>query len=473
MSDDRNDLATGGLTHEALPHWSARAAQWAAQYHAGLRDQPVRAMCKAGDTLAALDAAPPETGCAMAEIFADFERLVPQGLTHWQHPRFFAYFPANAAPASMLAEQLVSAMAANAMLWETSPVATEMEMRMVDWLGQALGLGQGRHGLIQDGASGATLCAVLTMRERALRWQGLRGGLSAHPRLRIYASAEAHSSIEKAVRLAGIGSDNLVQVALGETRGMDPEALRDAIAADRAAGHLPAGVIITAGGTSTGAFDPVKDVITVAQEAGLYTHLDAAWSGSAMICPEFRPLWEGAAQADSLVMNPHKWLGANFDCAVQFLKDPQPQIDTMRLRPAYLDGRDADAMPNFSEWSMPLGRRFRALKLWFLLRAHGLEDLRTRIRNHVAWTQMAADRLAKRDGFVITTAPRLALFTFHYRSDAETTALLQRINDAGTIYLTRSIVDGREVIRFSVGQFATQWADIETALRVIEDCAQS
>jgi aromatic-L-amino-acid/L-tryptophan decarboxylase len=243
-------------------------------------------------------------------------------MTHWQHPRFFAYFPANAAPASMLAEQLVNAMACNALIWQTSPAATEVEQVMVDWLRQAVGLPEGFVGTIHDSATNATLSAVLTMREKALGWRGLEDGLSAGPTLRFYASAETHSSVDKAIRVAGIGQRNLVKVATDADRAMTGAALRAAIAADRAAGMVPAGVILCAGGTSVGAFDRIGDCIAVAKAEGLPVHVDAAWAGSAMICPEFRPLWAGIEGADSVVFNPHKWLGAQFDCSVQLLRDP-------------------------------------------------------------------------------------------------------------------------------------------------------
>lgn len=459
------------MKHSDLPHWSARAAEWAATYHDTIRDRPVRPDVTPGDTLAQLATAPPETPTPMAEIFADFEQIVPGAMTHWQHPRFFAYFPSNAAPASMLGEQLANAMSAQCMLWQTSPAATEMEIRMVDWLRQALGLPDGFVGTIQDSATTATFCAILTMRERALGWAGLEDGLAGGPRLRIYASVENHSSIDKGVRLAGIGQRNLVKIASDATGAMDVDALRDAITADRAAGFLPAGIVACAGGTSTGAFDRIADVIAVARDEGLYSHVDAAWSGSAMICPEFRALWAGVEGADSIVFNPHKWLGTNFDCSIQFLANPTPHVKTLGLRPAYLETAGQEDIINFNEWTVPLGRRFRALKLWFLLRAHGLEDLRARIRNHVAWTEMAAAEVAKWDGFEIVTPPRLALFTFAAGDNARTEALLEAVNADGRIYLTQTMLGGRYVIRMTIGQFDTTEDDVRFALAVIREMA--
>jgi aromatic-L-amino-acid decarboxylase len=449
------------MDHEDLRRWSKRTADWAADYHATLRDRPVRAATKPGAVRAALPAAAPETPEAPEAIWADFERLVPENMTHWQHPRFFAYFPANAAPASIWAEQAANAMAAQCMLWQTSPAATEIEEVMVGWLVRALGLPEAWRGTIHDSATTATLCAVLTMRERATGWAGNAEGLAGQPRLRLYASAETHSSVDKAARLSGIGQANLVKVPTDPGRAMDPAALAAAIAADRAAGHVPAGVILCAGGTSTGAFDRIGESVAVAKAAGLPVHVDAAWAGSAMICPEFRPLWAGVEAADSVVFNPHKWLGAQFDCAVQLMADPAPQVRTLGLKPDYLQTLGAGAVTDFNDWTVPLGRRFRALKLWFLLRAEGLEGLRARIRAHVAWAGEAAVAIGDLPGVEIVTPPSLALFSFALAAgEAATEALLRRLNDDGRVYLTQTRVGGRLAIRVSVGGWATTRDDV-------------
>lgn len=460
------------MTLEDFRNWSRRIADWSATYLDGLRDRPVRAQTAPGAVFDALPVTPPEDATSMEAIFADFEHLVPDAMTHWQHPRFFAYFPANAAPASMLAEQLVTTMAPQCMLWQTSPAATEMETRMIDWLRQAVGLPEGWRGVIQDSASSATLSAVMTMRERALDWRGIRSGLAGEAAPRIYASAQTHSSVDKACWVAGIGQDNLVKIATDSDYGMDPAALRAAIAADRAAGHLPAGVVLCVGGTAIGASDPVAAILAIAQEEGLYTHIDAAWAGSAMICPELRHIWAGAERADSIVFNPHKWLGAQFDCSVQFLKDPTDQLKSLTLRPDYLETPGLDDVVNYSEWTIPLGRRFRALKLWFLIRAYGLEGLRTRIRNHIAWAREACDAIAALPGLEIVTEPRFSLFTFALADgDAATADLLERINADGRTYLTQTRHDGRYVIRFQVGQFDCTRADVMEAVSVIGELA--
>ena len=456
------------MNHDELNHWSKRAADWARDYHAGLRMRPVHAQTSPGETAAKLPTHAPEMAEPMEQIFADFESIVPGATTHWQHPRFFAYFPANASPASMLAEQLANAIAGQAMLWQTAPAANEIEAVMIGWLRDALGLPDGFTGTIHDSATTATLSAILTMRERALDWQGNKEGLSGLPRLRLYASGETHSSIDKSARIAGIGQDNLVKIPTTANHAMDTNALDAAIRADLAAGFLPAGVIGCVGGTSIGATDDIAATIAVAKAHNLYTHVDAAWAGSAMICPEFRHLWDGINGADSIVFNPHKWLGAQFDCAVQFLADAAPQINTLGLRPEYLNTLGQDEVTNYNEWTVPLGRRFRALKLWFTLRAYGLEGLRGRIRNHIKWAQECHDSIAALPDFKITTAPALSLFTFRYKdSDAQTEALLARINDDGRIYLTQTRHAGQFVIRMQVGQFDCTREDVMMVPKVL------
>jgi aromatic-L-amino-acid decarboxylase len=451
--------------------WSKHIADWGAQYHKTLRGRPVRAQTKPGEVASQLPAHPPQTPEDMATILADFENIVMPGMTHWQHPRFFAYFPANAAPPSMLAEQLVNTVAAQCMLWQTSPAATEVEGLMVDWMRQALGLADGFTGVIQDSASSATLSAVLTMRERATGYTGNRVGLSQKGQLRVYCSDQVHSSIDRAAWVAGIGQDNLVKIAGGgDLYGMDAIALDVAIQADIAAGHTPAGIIAITGGTGVGACDDLGPILQVAKSHDLYTHLDAAWAGSAMICPEFHAqFWTDADGFDSIVFNPHKWLGAQFDCSIQFLRDATPQLNTLKIEPEYLK-TTGDAVTNYSEWTIPLGRRFRALKLWFLIRSYGLEGLQTRIRNHVAWAAELCEAIRAMDGFEITTDPILSLFSFRCPGDdAMQQRLVDAINEDGQVYLTQGAFQGRKIIRVQVGQFDTTRVDVMMVQAVIHD----
>ena len=457
--------------------WSRKAADWGVEYRAGLNGQPVRARAAPGDIARQIAAQPPLAGESMEAIFADFENIILPGMTHWQHPRFFAYFPANAAPVSVVAEYLVSAMAAQCMLWQTSPAATELEAKVLDWLRQAIGLPEGFSGVIQDSASSATLAAVLTMRERALAWNGNKAGLAANPAVRVYASTQVHTSIDRAIWVSGIGEQNLVRVpSSGPLKSMDVSALEAAILADKAEGLLPAGVIACTGGTSTGACDNIADVVRVAHRHGLYVHVDAAWAGSAMICEEFRSFWAGVEEADSVVFNPHKWLGAQFDCSAHFIRSPEDLVKTLAIQPEYLKTHGRDGIVNYSEWSVPLGRRFRALKLWFLLRYHGLEGLRAVIRNHVRWSKGLAERLRKEPGFEIVTEPVLSLFSFRHTGgadrDAHNIALVNAINEDGRIYLTQTRVDGAIAIRFQAGSFEMTEADIDIAFEAITENAR-
>ncbi len=460
--------------------WGRRISDWAQDYHLTVGERPVRAQTRPGDILNALPVAPPDAPEDMETVFRDFENIVMPGITHWQHPRFFAYFNANAAAPSVLAEFLVSAIAPQCMLWQTSPAATEMETRMMDWLRQSLGLPSGFEGVIQDSASSATLATVLTMRERALNWTGNISGLAGNPQLRVYCSAEVHTSVDRAIWVSGIGQHNLVRVPIsGDWRGMDPEALDAAIRADKAAGLTPAGVILCVGGTGTGATDPVDACLQIAQAHGLYTHVDAAWAGSAMICPEFRHYWSGIERADSIVFNPHKWLGVQFDCSAHFLRNPDDLVRTLAIQPEYLKTHGHDGIINYSEWSVPLGRRFRALKIWFLLRTYGLEGLRERLRNHVRWSEALHDKLAATPGFEITSTRMWSLFTFRHAPrgaselDDLNLRLVNAINDDGRIYLTQTRVDGNLVIRFQAGQFETTEADVMMAYDVITEIAEA
>ena len=449
------------------------ATEWGSNYLLDLQNKPVRPNIEPGSVASLLPDAPPEEAEDPEVIFSDFEKIVPNAMTHWQHPRFFAYFPSNASVASIVAEQLVNTIAAQCMLWQTSPAATEIEEVMVQWLRSALGLPKHFSGTIHDAATTATLSAVLTMRELALDHKGLEKGLFEQKPLRIYSSAQTHSSIDKAVRLSGIGQNNLVKIKTDNTFAMRSDLLEKAILDDIANDLKPAGIIICIGGTSIGAFDDVKSIIKIAKKYKLYTHVDAAWAGSAMICPEYRLLWEGVEEADSIVFNPHKWLGAQADCSVQFLSNPTAQINTLGLRPDYLQTLEQDEVTNFNEWTIPLGRRFRALKLWFLLRAYGLKGLREIIRNHIKWVEELEEKLNSDSKFKVITNSRLALFTFQYVPVGEdanqaTEELLKRINNDGTIYLTQTTHEGKFVIRMTAGQFYCTREDILTVYDVLK-----
>ena len=457
--------------------WAHKAADWSANYLETVSQRPVRAQTAPGDILAQLAATPPEEGEAMEAIFADFENQLMPGMTHWQHPRFFAYFPANSSPPSLIAEQLTATLAAQCMLWQTSPAATELETRVIDWLRQMIGLPDGFSGCIQDSASSATLCAILTARERALNWRGNTQGLSGHPPIRIYCADQVHSSVDKAMWVAGLGQDNLVKLPTDATGALMTGRLQAAIDEDRQAGLLPAGIVACIGSTSVGASDDIAAIAAIAKAQNLYLHVDAAWAGSAMICPEYRHMMAGAEKADSFVFNPHKWLFTNFDCTAHFVRDPQDLVRTLAIRPDYLKTGGRGGLVNYSEWSVPLGRRFRALKLWFVIREFGVEKMRAILRQHIAWASELAAKIDTSADFELTTSPVLSLFTFRYAPkdtrdlDGLNAALLEAINDDGRIYLTQTQHNGNYVIRFQVGQTDTRQDDVTLAWEVIREIA--
>lgn len=455
---------------------------WMADYLAGIEDYPVRSSAAPGGILARLPAAPPEAGEPMEEIFADFRSVVMPGITHWQHPSFFAYFTANSSPPSVLAEMLTATLAVQGMVWQTSPAATELETRVMDWLRQMIGLPEGFAGVIHDTASVATLSALLVARERALDWQGNDQGLGAAGRMTIYGSEEAHSSLDKAVRIAGFGQENLRKIPVDAEGALRPEALAEAIAADRAAGARPVAVMATLGSTGRGSFDPLAAIGAICRRERLWLHVDAAWAGSALLLPEQRWMIEGIEDADSFVFNPHKWLFTNFDCTAFFLRDAAALTRTFSILPAYLKTREGDAVINYRDWGIQLGRRFRALKLWFVIRSYGLEGLRAKIADHISWAKALAAEIEAAPDFELLAPCHLALVCFRYRPagtepgaklDALNTALLERLNDSGRLYLSPSTLGGATAIRFNIGQTSTQWHHIEAAWQTIRDTARA
>ncbi len=444
---------------------------WIADYMDGVKDYPVRAQVKPGEVRAQLPASAPEHGEPFDCMMQDFQQIIMPGITHWQHPRFFAYFPANVTPPSILAEMLVNALGVNGMLWETSPAATELEEQMINWLKGMLVLPRAWSGVIQDTASSATFCAVLAARERATGWQSNETGLGDAPKLAYYTSAEAHSSLEKAVKMAGLGKAAVRLVPVDTDHAMQPKALADMMAADRAAGIIPAMVMATVGSTSVGAVDPLQAIGIIARANEAYFHVDAAWAGSAMICPEFRPMLNGIEGADSFVFNPHKWMGVQFDCSAHFVSDHDTLVRTLTILPAYLETREGSDVTNYRDWGIQLGRRMRALKLWFTVRFYGVDGLRAVIRNHVAWAEKLAQIIRSEPDFEIVTGPNLSLLTFRFTPkglddaalDILSDKLLEGINDDGYTYLTRTLVAGRPVIRFQIGQSKCSEADVLAA----------
>jgi aromatic-L-amino-acid decarboxylase len=458
-----------------------QVVDWIADYMDGVKDYPVRAQVKPGEVRARLPAEPPLTGEPFSALMHDFQDIILPGITHWQHPRFFAYFPANVTPPSQLAEMLTNALGINGMLWETSPAATELEEQMMEWLIGMLQLPSTWSGVIQDTASSATFCAVLAARERATGWMVNDVGLKDAPVLAFYTSAEAHSSLEKAVKMAGLGKSAIRLVPTDDDHAMKPAALASMMEADRAAGIVPALVMATVGSTSVGAADPLQAIAVIARANKAYFHVDAAWAGSAMICPEYRHLLDGIEGADSFVFNPHKWMGVQFDCTVHFVRDKDTLVRTLTILPAYLETREGSEVTDYRDWGVQLGRRMRALKLWFTIRTYGVDGLQAMFRNHVTWAHDLARQIRSETDFEIVTGPNLSLLTFRYKPPGVSGAnlgdlsdrLLQTVNDDGFTYLTRTLVDGQPVIRFQIGQVQVTRDDVMAAWDRVAEIARN
>ena len=445
-------------------------SDWMADYLASVEQYPVRSQVQPGEILAEIPESCPERGEAMEGIFGDFQKKILPGVTHWQHPRFFAYFTGNSSPPSVLAEMLTATLGAQCMLWETSPAGTELEQRMMEWLRELCGLPETFTGCIQDSASAATLCGIIAACERATSGRASKEGLAGGPPLIVYASEEAHSSVEKGARIAGVGSQNVMKIPTRDDHGMDPAALSAAIREDRSAGRLPACIVACFGATGLGSIDPLREIAKIAQEEDIHLHCDAAWAGTALILPEVRPLADGIEHVDSLVFNPHKWMFTNFDCSAFYMRDPSLLARALSLTPTYLESAVGDETPEYRDWSVALGRRFRALKLWFVLRSYGAEGLRKMVRNHIQWTEDLAALIRETPDFELATEPSLALLTFRFappwaKTDDELDAvnedLLRLVNDDGFLYLTKTKANGRIVIRFLIGQTYTTWRHVE------------
>ena len=452
---------------------------WMADYLETIERHPVRAQVKPGDIAGKLPASPPEQGEDMQRIFADFQSIVLPGITHWQHPSFFAYFPANSSPPSVLAEMLTATLGAQCMLWQTSPAATEMETRMLDWLRQMVGLPEGFSGVIQDSASSAILCAILTAREKATGWRANEEGVNG--RFTVYCSDQTHSATEKDARVAGIGRQNVRKIAVDGNFALRADALDAAIAEDRRSGATPICVVASLGTTGVGAMDPLRAIGEICRRHGVWLHVDAAWAGSALILPEYRGLLDGIEHVDSLVFNPHKWLFTNFDCSAHYVRDPDALVRTLEILPAYLNTREKGHVIDYRDWSVPLGRRFRALKLWFVIRSYGVAQLRKMVAAHIDMARELEAWIREAPDFEMAAPRSLALVNFRYCPpdvqdpqllDRLNERLLETLNDSGKLYLTQNRVRGRFVIRFSIGQTYTRHSHVQAAWRAVTQTAR-
>ena len=466
------------MTPEEFRRRGKELVDWIADYHGRVEDLPVLSPVKPGEIRAQLPPHPPDRGESFDAMLADVEKIVLPGVTHWQSPNFFAYFPSNSSGPAVLGELLSAGLGVQGMLWATSPACTELETHVLDWLVEMLGLPEkflstsAGGGVIQDTASSATLCAMLAARERATGFASNERGLDR--RFVAYASGQAHSSVEKAAKIAGIGSQNLHLVPVDESFAMRPEELARLVFEEKRAGLIPFFVCATVGTTSSNAVDPLKEIGRICRDFGLWLHVDAAMSGTAALCPEFRWIHEGLEHADSYVFNPHKWMFTNFDCDAFYVADRAALIRTLSVLPEYLKNRatESGAVFDYRDWQIALGRRFRALKLWFVIRHYGVEGLRHHVRRHVELAQWFARQIEASSDFELAAPAPLNLVCFRHRGGEKLNReLMDRLNRSGKLYLTHTSLNGEFTLRLCVGQTWTEERHVQAAWERIRETA--
>lgn len=455
---------------------------WITAYYRHIEELPVKSKASPGDIFRTLPASPPAAGEAMDDILSDFREKILPGMTHWQSPGFFAYFPANSSYPSLLGEFLTAALGAQCMSWETSPAATELEERVMNWLIGMIGLPSGWTGVIQDTASTSTLAAFICARERATSFKINEDGYPSNRKFRIYCSSEAHSSIEKGAKIAGIGSRNVIRIPVDANLAMIPEELESRIKSDITLGYHPLCVVAAIGTTGTTAIDPLLPVARIAERHKIWLHIDAAFAGTALLLPEYRWMIEGVELADSFVFNPHKWMFTNFDCSAYFVRDKETLVRTFEILPEYLKTASGNRVNNYRDWGIPLGRRFRALKLWFVIRSFGIDGLQQLIRKHIQLATWFEQQVNQHPEFELMAPRSLNVVCFRYHP-ARTSAsghlndlnmeLKEKLNAEGKIYLTHTKVNGCATLRMSISQTSVEQQHVEEAWNQIIKCAAS
>ena len=464
------------MTPEEFRRCGYQVVDWIADYRARAATLPVMSRVTPGEIKARLPASPPSEPERFEAVLADLERVILPGLSHWQHPRFFGYFPSNGELASVLGDYLSTGLGVLGLSWQSSPALTELEEVVTDWLRQMVGLSNAWSGVISDTASSSTLVALICARERTSDFSLARAGLQAGAApLVVYVSAHSHSSVEKAALLAGFGRENIRAIPTDTGYAMRPDALAEAVRDDLGVGRRPCVVVATSGTTTTTAFDPLEAIAAISHEHGLWLHVDAAMAGSAMILPECRALWAGVEGADSLVFNPHKWLGSAFDCSLYYVRDPEHLVRVMSTNPSYLRSAVDDRVKNLRDWGIPLGRRFRALKLWCMVREQGVAALQRRLRRDLENARWLEAQVRATPGWRVL-AP-VALQTLCLRHEPQgldgealnrhTLAWAGRVNASGEAYLTPAMLDGRWMVRVSIGAIATERSHVAALWEIL------
>jgi len=448
------------MTPDEFRKHAHELVDWMAGYLEDVEKYPVKSSVSPGDIFKQIPETPPEAGESFSDLMRDLESVIMPGMTHWQNPNFFAYFPANTSPASILAEMLISTFGAQCMIWETSPAAAELEQRVMMWLRDMIGLPSDFEGVIQDTASTATLAAIITAREKVTNYSFNTDGAQKSGILRVYCSEQTHSSVDKAVKICGIGRKNLVKIAVREDFSMNPEKLKEAIAKDKSAGFIPCCVIATIGTTGTTSVDPLRAIGEICSKNGIWLHVDAAMAGTALILPEFQWMLDGREYIDSFVFNPHKWMFTNFDCSAYFVKDAASLIKTFEILPEYLKTRTRGLVNDYRDWGVPLGRRFRALKLWSVIRTYGTEGLREKVRYHIEIAGKLAEMISKEADFEILAPVIISVVCFRFHPvglnedqlNALNEKLNHQLNDSGKIYLSHTVLNGKYTLRMVTAQ---------------------
>jgi aromatic-L-amino-acid/L-tryptophan decarboxylase len=468
------------MTPEEFRRYGHEVVDWVADYRASIATRPVAARTAPGQIAERLPSTPPSAPESFPAVLQDLETIILPGITHWAHPRFFGYFPSNGDLSSVLGDYLSTGIGALGLSWQAGPAITELEDVTVDWVRQMVGLSDAWRGVIQDTASTSTTVALICARERATNFGGERGGLQQEPAaLIVYASDLAHSSVLKAARLAGFGDANVRPIPHDPDGAMDLNALRSAVAEDRQAGRRPCAVVATTGTTATTSCDSVAEIATLTKEHGLWLHVDAAMAGSAMILPECRWMWDGVESADSVVLNPHKWLGAAFDCSLYYVRDADLLTRVMGTSPSYLRSAVDAEVRNLRDWGLPLGRRFRALKLWCLIRHEGVSGLQARISRDLEHAQWLAGEVRRTAQWRVVNPVRLQTVCVRHEppglddaaTDRHTLAWVDALNKSGIALLTPAMLDGRWMARVSIGSLPTERDDVMRTWTAMQEFA--